>query len=220
MKKLVIVAIIVASLAISATVAFAWWTGSSSIADNNIGTGMAGITVEGLPLNFADLQPMNDPDPTADVDAQDYPAETFVRVTNTEDTPLMFYGFLSGATGDVGYMNKVNVRIWVAPIDGHSPYGTGDFQNNGGNPYLSYEGTLYDLISGGQTFGMANLASRFWTGTAWVHTPLMPGSQAVYKIGCWLDASANDDYQGKHVNFSWDFAGVQEGDWVDVPYMP
>ena len=137
MKKLVIVAIIVASLAISATVAFAWWTGSSSIADNNIGTGMAGITVEGLPLNFADLQPMNDPDPTADVDAQDYPRRPS-SVSRTRRTRPVFYGFLSGATGDVGYMNKVNVRIWVAPIDGHSPYGTGDFQNNGGNPYLSY----------------------------------------------------------------------------------
>lgn len=215
MKKLIIVAIVAVSLAVSAAVAYAWWTSSSSIPDNNIGTGTAGITVEGLPLNFANLQPTNDPDPTADIADQDYPAQTFVRVTNTEDTPLMFYGFLTGATGDVGYTNKIWVRIWVAPTDPASPYGPGSFQNNGGNPYLSYSGTLYDLISGGQAFGKANLASRYMGPSGWVHTPLMPGDQAVYKIGCWLDSSANDDYQDKHVNFSWNFAGVQEGDWVD-----
>ena len=131
---------------------------------------------------------------------------SYVYVTNTGNTPLMFYGYLSDPSDSGGIVPWVYVRIWLNPATNTS--GWTDTFNNGGN-YLVYQGllnTLWDSSAAGKTYlGSVDPSNN--------PTPIGPGQVGVYKIAVWLSQNAPNSTQNQTANFSINFAGEQLGQW-------
>jgi hypothetical protein len=212
-KTLIIIVAIIAVAAIFSAGAYAWWTlQNATIPGNEITTGQMGLTAGGsVPISAADLIPQARPPAGPDGSSAGYTTNYFY-VTNTGDTPLMFYGFLGNVT-DPGIGNVVWAKITVAPTD--SPWGdpTGTLSAAGG-PYISYEGPINALY--GEVGGKQFLSSRYWAGGMWNPTPLAAGQQAWYKVVLWLDGQTCDDFsQDKTITCDLTFKGTQPENWVD-----
>jgi predicted ribosomally synthesized peptide with SipW-like signal peptide len=213
-KTLLIIIVVIAIAAISAAGAYAWWTSTdTTVSGNQITTGQMGLTAGGdVPLSAAKLVPQARPPAGPDGDSTGFKTSYFY-VTNTGDTPLMFYGYIPASWYDEGIGNVVWAKITIAPTD--SPWGapTGTLSALGG-PYIVYEGPINALV--GEAAGKAELSSRYYANSAWHHTPLAKGQQAWYKVVLWLDgATCDNGSQGKTLQCDLTFKGMQEENWVD-----
>ncbi len=214
-KKLIVVLVVLA-MAITASIAYAWWSDTVTSDTNTVATGEVALEMAGLPIDASGLVPQNDPAADA-VDAA-YADVTYFWVKNDSTVPLMFYGWLSDGSDDSNIRSYVNARItllgsatapdwWTLP-DGWE----GTFQDGG--PYDVFDGTVADLWSG-QTAGKLYLSSRYWDGSDWIHTLLEEGEYAVYRVAIWLDSTAPDSAQNATLSFKINFTGIQEEGWVD-----
>ena len=188
-KKYFIPLLVVAVVAISATVAYAWWTTTVSSGPNTISTGDESLLLGGsLPITAAGLVPQAqlDNDPNSSVAGYQ---TSFFYVQNTGTNPVDFVGWLDNGTGDYGVLgSQVWVKITIAPtLAQGSPWDpTGSLSYNPVHgPYLVYEGPIGNLY--GQAYG-----SQYLT-TLNPHTPLAAGQYAFYRVVTWLDGPSSDN---------------------------
>ena len=115
-KKYFIPLLVVAVMAISATVAYAWWTTTVNSGPNTISTGDESLLLGGsLPMTAAGLVPQNqlDNDPNSSVAGYQ---TGFFYVQNTGTNPVDFVGWLGDGTGDYGVSDRRSgVKITIAP---------------------------------------------------------------------------------------------------------
>lgn len=206
-KTMFIIIAVVVVMAIGSAVAYAWWTASATVENNQISTADAGLTYggSGAPIIATNLIPQA----TLAADPADDPAAnltgyrvSYFWVRNTGDAPLHFYGWLDGGTGDYGALGSVVwVKITIAPtVANGSPWDpTGSLSAVGG-PYLVYRGPINALY--GKAGGMDKL-------TTIGHQPLAAGQFAFYKVVTWLDGpTCTNDSQNKSMTASLQFEGV------------
>jgi hypothetical protein len=217
-KRVLIPLVVVAVLAIGATVAYAWLTADVSVADNNVSTLTVGnFELSGGPINATDLIPANDPDPgetiaTPPVDSNVvYPSSTYFALHNATGYSMLYYAYLSAGTGDLDPAT-VGVRIFLNPPTSAPGYpggwGAGTF--NGGPPgFVVFQGHLSDLW-GGIPSGMYWLCSSSGPNFTGVLTPINNDEWAIYRVCIWLDGNvAGNDAMGKSLSCTLNFHGDQ-----------
>ena len=213
-KLFFVIAILVVALAVG--VAYAWFTAQNSVASNLITVQTVGnFDLYGGPISATNLIPANDPDPTATNPSAEYPSSTYFKLVNSTGAPMMFYAYLSdGAAQGTGMLDpaKVGVRIYLEPPGSApgNPWAPGDFSA----PAVVFSGHLDQIWN--QADAKNLLSSRYWNGSAWVHTLFANGSNAVYRVGIWLDGTkADNSDSGKGLSVTLNFSGVQEEGWTD-----
>jgi hypothetical protein len=208
-KKFLFALAVLIALAIAAGVAFAWWTTSTSIGGNSVGTGSLTLAAGYSPISASGLLPQVDPaaDPTGSLPDNTYPSVSYVWVQNQGTVPLMFYAWLDNGSGDyAALINYIHVRIWLNPANNASGWPE---TFNSSFHGLVFEGMLSTLWAG-QSAGKTYLGSTSQPDGQGVKTPIGPSEQGVYKIAVWLDSSAGNDTQGKTLGFTLKFNGGQE----------
>jgi hypothetical protein len=211
-KRYFIPILVVAVMAITATVAYAWWTANAAQGSNTMSTGTAHLAIGGGPISLSGLEPQFAPAATAP-DA-DYGAVSYIYVQNTGTTPLMFYIFLADPIGDAGLLSKVHVRIWLQGSDAppgfwSAPSWTSTFGPSGG-PFSSFDGVL-STIWNSSVAGKQYLATLDPSNNP---TPIQANEIGVYRIAVWLDSSAGNETQGQNWGFSINAAGKPLTDYM------
>jgi predicted ribosomally synthesized peptide with SipW-like signal peptide len=218
-KKLLIVLAVIVVMAVAAAVAYAWWSDTATTNGNSVSTGSVNLESDGGAIVAAGLMPQTEPAIDANDDA--YGAVSYAWVHNASTAPLMFYGWLGNGTGDTVINPYVRVRIWLLGATTAPAWWTGypsawvdTFQIPG--PHLSFNGTLEEVWTG-EAGGRNYLSSRYWDG-AWHQTPIGVDEWGTYRIAIWLDSSAPNETQGKQVDFSVNWTGMQIEGWDAAGY--
>lgn len=223
-KKLIIVLAVVVVMAIAAAVAYAWWSDSVSTGTSSVSTGNVSLETYGLPIVADGLVPQLDP--ALDAEDSEYAAVQYFWVKNGSSIPLMFYGWINNGSDANDIRSFVRARIWLlgsstpTPVSwwtGLDPSWVDTFQPAPGGPFVSFDGTVEDLWTSVPA-GINYLSSRYWTGSAWVRTPIGSGEYGVYRIAVWLDSTAPDSTQNSTVSFTINFTGMQDEAWTEAGY--
>jgi len=211
-KHLFISIVVLVAVCIFASVAYAWLTSTASVAGNTISTGSEfGMTASSNPITVSGLVPQNDPPAAPNADTTGYKT-SFVWFQNNATIPAMAFAYLDNLTDPGNIRDLVNVKITVAPTD--SGWGDESATLSGpGGPYVVYSGPISGIW--GQDNGKANMSTRYWNGSSWVHTPIAAGQQGWYKIVVWLDSTATNAAMGQTLTCDLNFWGTQEENWAD-----